>query len=123
MGWFFSKGSRSNLIRELTESQSTDRADRRVVDYTVVGDVLWSVVCVTAKKAGALNLAPGESINCIRCDLLERGDGGWGYKPLDESMYPLYFSCPLRYLDMAPVQCAEWRERVRAYHNDGSSNH
>lgn len=122
MGWFFSKGSRSNLIRELTESQSTDRADRRVVDYTVVGDVLWSVVCVTAKKTG-MNLALGESLNCIRCDLLERGDGGWGYKPLDESMYPLYFSCPLRYLDMAPVQCAEWRERVRAYHNDGSSNH
>ena len=44
----------------------------------------------------------------------------WGYKDLDEAMFPYYFSCPLKYLDMVPIEIygghPEWRERVRAYH-------
>ena len=47
---------------------------------------------------------------------LERSGGQWGYKPLDESMHPYYYSCPLSYLDLAPEQSAEWRAGVRAYH-------
>jgi hypothetical protein len=45
---------------------------------------------------------------------------GWGYKDLDESMGPYYFSCPLKYLDMVPIDRyggnAEWRAGVVAYH-------
>src|SRR5690606_13477279 len=84
--------------------------------HTLRGNVLWSVVRVTAKQAGVLDLAEGESATFIRCDLLQGSDGEWGHKPLDESMHPYYYSCPLRYLDMAPVQSAEWREGVRIHH-------
>jgi hypothetical protein len=52
----------------------------------------------------------------IGCHLLESSGGEWGYKSLDESVHPYYYSCPLRYLDMAPVRSSEWREGVRAYH-------
>jgi hypothetical protein len=31
-------------------------------------------------------------------------------------VHPYYYSCPLRYLDMAPVQSFEWRERVHRFH-------
>lgn len=55
----------------------------------------------------------------IGCDLLEysKRDEGWGYKDMDESMHPYYYSCPLSYLDMVPVVGSEeWRQGVREYH-------
>jgi hypothetical protein len=47
-------------------------------------------------------------------------DYGWGYKSMDESMGPAYYTCPLSYLDMVPMPdspyAREWREKVREYH-------
>ena len=71
---------------------------------------------VTARQAGVMGFAAGESICYIGCHLLESSGGDWGYKSLDESVHPYYYSCPLRYLDMAPVQSSEWRERVHRFH-------
>ena len=117
MGWFFSPQSRSELIAELVEPQETERASAKVIAHTLRGNVLWSVVEVTAKVEGVSpNLAPGQSLRYIRCDLLQRSGGQWGYKGMDESVHPYYYTCPLSYLDMAPVQSSEWREGVRAYH-------
>lgn len=116
MGWYFSRQTRDQLIRELIDPQESERARSEVIAHAVRGNVLWSVVRVTAKQAGVLNLAAGESTTYIRCDLLQRSGDEWGYKPMDESMHPYYYSCPLRYLDMAPMRSAEWREGVRAYH-------
>ncbi|AMO76049.1 hypothetical protein [Pseudomonas citronellolis] len=117
MGWFFSPRSRSELIAELVEPQETERASAKVIAHTLRGNVLWSVVEVTAKVEGVSpSLAPGQSLRYIRCDLLQRHGNEWGYKPLDESMHPYYYTCPLRYLELAPEQSREWRERVRAYH-------
>ena len=59
----------------------------------------------------------------IRCDLLrfDSADGKWSYKPLDESMEPYYYSCPLGYLDLVPDNSKfarpEWRAKVRQYHD------
>ena len=116
MGWYFSRQTRDQLIRELIEPLESERARSEVIVHTVRGNVLWSVVRVTAKQAGVLNLAAGESTTYIRCNLLQRSGDEWGYKPMDESMHPYYYSCPLRYLDMAPMRSAKWREGVRAYH-------
>jgi len=54
----------------------------------------------------------------IGCYLLKyyKRDSGWGYKDMDESMNPYYYSCPLGYLELAPVANEEWRKGVRAYH-------
>ena len=116
MGWYFSRQTRDELISELIESHENERARSEVIAYALRGNVLWSVVHATAKQADVLGLAVGESKHYIRCDLLQRSGDSWGYKPMDESMHPYYYSCPLSYLAMAPVQSAEWRDGVRAYH-------
>jgi hypothetical protein len=39
---------------------------------------------------------------------------------MDESVFPYYFSCPLKYLEMVPLEQyggnAEWRKGVQEYH-------
>jgi len=73
MGWYFSHQSRSELIAELTAPQETERASAKVIAHTLRGNVLWSVVEMTAKVEGVhRDLAPGQSLRYIRCDLLER---------------------------------------------------
>jgi hypothetical protein len=104
MGWTFVRQTRDQLIRELLAPQASERACCEVIDHTLDGDVLWTVVRVTARQAGVMGLAAGESVCYIGCHLLESSGGDWGYKSLDESVHPYYYSCPLRYLDMAPVQ-------------------
>ena len=117
MGWFFSPQSRPELIAELIQPQETERASVKVIAHALRGNVLWSVAEITAKVEGVHpKLDPGESLRFIRCDLLERSGGEWGYKPMDEAMHPYYYSCPMSYLDMVPEQSREWREGVRAYH-------
>lgn len=117
MGWYFSHQSRSELIAELVAPQETERTTAKVITHALRGNVLWSVVEMTVKAESAhRDLPPGQSLRYIRCDLLERSHGQWGYKPLDESMHPYYYSCPLSYLDLAPEQSADWRAGVRAYH-------
>ncbi|PWU26585.1 hypothetical protein DK254_28940 [Pseudomonas sp. RW407] len=117
MGWLFSSRTRSELIRDLTRPEDTARASVRVLVHTLRGNVLWSVSEVTAKNEGVHpDLAPGESMRYIRCDLLQRSGGEWGYKAMDESMAPYYYSCPLRYLDLAKELSPTWREKVRAHH-------
>ncbi|MFW7269205.1 hypothetical protein ACMAUO_14710 [Gluconacetobacter sp. Hr-1-5] len=122
MGWYFSLQSREELIRELTWSETTERAFTQVLDHALHENVLWSLVRVTARVDGVHpHLKPGDSLIYIRCDLLERSGNMWGYKPLEEAMHPYYYSCPLRFLDMAPEQSAEWRAGVRTWHEEHHS--
>ncbi|EMO5468762.1 TPA: hypothetical protein PXD63_004437 [Pseudomonas aeruginosa] len=117
MGWLFSSRTRAELIRDLTQPEDQARAHVRVIAHTLRGNVLWSVTEVTAKTEGIhSDLAPGESMRYIRCDLLQRSGGEWGYKAMDESMAPYYYSCPLRYLGMAKELSPNWRKKVRAHH-------
>ena len=117
MGWLFSPRTRAELIRDLTQPEDQARAHVRVIAHTLRGNVLWSVTEVTAKTEGTHpDLKPGESMRYIRCDLLQRSGGELGYKAMDESMAPYYYSCPLRYLDMAKELSPIWREKVRAHH-------
>lgn len=116
MGWTYVRLTRDQLIRELTSPEHTECARREVIDHTLVDDVLWSVVRITAKQDGVSGLEAGEAKCFTGCDLLEPSGNEWGYKSLVEAEHPYYYSCPLRYLDMAPQQCATWRARVHAFH-------
>jgi hypothetical protein len=116
-GLVFLPQSRSELIAELIAPQETERAS--VEGHRSRAARQRPVVRrgSDAKVEGVhRDLAPGQSLRYIRCDLLERSGNQWGYKPLDESMHPYYYSCPLSYLDLAPEQSADWRAGVRAYH-------
>ncbi|WP_313024515.1 hypothetical protein [Pseudomonas lopnurensis] len=117
MGWYYSRQSRAELIRELIQPQETERASVRIIAHTLRGNVLWSVAELTAKVEGVhKDLAPGDSMRYIRCDLLHGSGGEWGYKPMDESVHPYYYTCPLSYLEMTKEVSPDWREHVRAYH-------
>ena len=119
MGWLFSHRSRSDLVQALVRPEEDEDARQVVVDHCLCDDVLWSVAEVTVKPGGIHpDLAPGQSRRFIRCDLLDQYKGLWGYKGLEESMHPYYYSCPLRFLDLAPEACPAWRQGVRALHAD-----
>jgi len=109
MVWYFSPQSKSELIKELTASWETESARTTTVAYKVCGNVLWSVAEVTPKSEGIAQ-------RYIRCDLLDRHNGMWGHKPMEEAMHPYYYDCPLPYLEIVPEQSRAWRNKVRAWH-------
>ena len=115
MGWFHCYSSRAELIQDLTRMQGNTHTHRQTLKHTLRGNVLWSVMHVTMIQSTQA-LQAGESVNLICCDLLRCIDGEWGYKSLSEADRPFYYSCPLSYLDLAPVVSVAWRERVRAHH-------
>lgn len=116
MGWLFTKKSKEQLVATLVQSSSNENVSNEVLDHHLVGSVLWSLVRLTVKKEGLAQIKAGESLVFIRCDLLDQQDGGWGYKAMEESMHPYYYSCPPGFLDQAPEQSAEWRAGVRKFH-------
>ena len=111
MGWTFTReASRADIIAERIRSWSNDTHAGGTLRHCTKGNVLWTVRAIIDKRAGSTE-------RYIGCDLLQSESGyGWEYKDMCESMHPHYYPCPLGYLDMVPVACAAWRERVREYH-------
>jgi hypothetical protein len=112
MGWLFTQGqTRPQLIARLTRTETNaDTGRTRIcLSHCIRGNVLWTVWTIR-------NADGSEHVRYIGCDLMAKEfDYGWGYKDLEESSYPYYFSCPLSYLDMVPEACPEWRAQVRRY--------
>lgn len=116
MGWLFKKDwTKSDLIKHLTKPEENEERRWETLRHCVRGNVLWSVIEITNKQDGS-------RLRFIGCHLLaSHSDGygwyGWGYKDMCESMHPMYYSCPLQYLEMVPEVANEsWRELVRFYH-------
>jgi hypothetical protein len=111
MGWLFTQGqTRAGLIEELTRGSENEHAKWTFLKRYCSGNVLWTVTEITRKDNG-------QTDRFIGCFLLDRKkDYGWGYKDMEESMGPFYYSCPLSFLDMVPVANEEWRKGVREYH-------
>ena len=111
MGWLFTYGKiKAELIKELTAPEENETRRRATIAHCVRGNVLWSVVEISYTQAQRTK-------RLIVCNLLaKQKDCGWGYKEMEESMHPYYYSCPLPYLDLAPIANADWRARVQAYH-------
>ena len=134
MGWSFKAGNtRRQLIDEQVRGWENLGPDGIFVKGVCLAHcyrggsfagVLWSVWERTMTKDG-LQLEPPH--RSITCDVLHfRRESGWGYKDLDESMGPYYFSCPLKYLDLVPIEQygghPEWRQSVRTYHEQKRAN-
>jgi hypothetical protein len=127
MGWLFKHGySRKDLLEERAKCWETTSGEMLVKSVClahcyrggVYSGILWSVWERTFTKDGQ-TVRPTE--RWITCDLLRyRKDFGWGYKDMEELMHPYYYSCPLGYLDLVPIDQyggnAEWREGVQRYH-------
>ena len=128
MGWLFSRGcSRKEMVARRTKNWSHSTENGMQVDSVCLAHcyrggtfsgVLWAAWERTFQQNGA-EVQPTE--RWITCDLLRyERDYGWGYKDMDESMHPHYFSCPLKYLNLVPIEQfggrPEWRDAVQRYH-------
>lgn len=127
MGWYYRNGGgRKDLIHELAQNRELTNEQGMTVTTTclahcyrggVFSGVLWSVWERQFTKQGC-QCEPTE--RWIGCDLMRCDQGEWGYKPLDESMGPYYYSCPVSYLKLVPPDQfggnEEWREGVVAHH-------
>ena len=124
MGWLFTLGqTKKDLVARRTKAWDHATPDGAVITSVCLRHcyrgnaftgVLWTVWERTFTK-DEQPVKPHE--RWIGCDLLRyrKGDG-WGYKDMEESMHPYYYSCPLGYLELVPVACEKWREGVRSYH-------
>lgn len=116
MGWFYPNhcATRHELVKYLTESRGNGKykAERKYF----CGNVLW-VLWEPTDEGRKLGLH-----SWIECDLMHvyrrpsEGIHEWGYKPMDESMGPFYYSCPKAFLVRATETAnPEWREGVMEY--------
>lgn len=113
MGWFFPYGAtRSDIISELTPKERFSDDGKtvfRTLRHCCKGNVLYAL-----HESGPVR----DTRKWIGVSLMQKSDGSWGYKSMDESMGPSYVSCPVSYLDAAdePVNeyAAKWRAAVRA---------
>lgn len=118
MGWTHTAGAtKSDIIKDCIRVQGWGESrEGLAIEHCVRGNVLWTVHVIREVTTHA------EVARFIGCFLLRSNPGyGWGYKDMDESMGPCYYSCPLGYLDMVPCPdnvpyAKAWREKVRAYH-------
>lgn len=126
MGWTYPYGvDRKQLIAQRVEGWERVTGEMLVRSTClkhcyrggVFSGVLWSVWERTFTKDGD-EVQPSE--RWIQCDLLRCDRGEWGYKDMEESMFPYYFSCPLSYLELVPIDRyggnADWREQVAEHH-------
>lgn len=133
MGWYydFSHDKRRFLIEDRIRTwNNKDDTEGKTDHYFITetlkhcyrgnsfSGVLWSVK--ESKKFDRKNDELLETSRWICCDLLRwcNVDKCWGHKPMEESMHPYYYSCPLGYLELAPVENEEWRKNVKKYHED-----
>lgn len=109
MGWYLDPTleTRKALVDDLTRTESNENRTRTCLAHCLRGNVLWSVVEYSFTDGTAAH-------RYIGCDLLQNGGSrGWGYKPMDESVGPYYYSCPMKYLKMVPeIANQEWRDKV-----------
>lgn len=105
--------TRKDVVAILLKDFTTSDGDKVTnLKHCTKGNVLWTVKEIAH--------ADGTAERVIGCDLLSKSKYGWGYKPMDETMGPYYFTCPLAYLELAGPTTSPyakaWRERVKAYH-------
>lgn len=113
MGWYYTHGAtRKDVIAELTPAEvSGPEGLFRTLRHCCRGNTLYALH-ETVKTDGS-------STKWLSVYLLQHSNSGWGYKPIEESMGPYHYDCPLSYLDeaTAPVSeiAADWREKVRLF--------
>ena len=100
MGWSFGWDTKKELVDYLRKN-----VNGKLVASSLRGTKMWSVWEKDGERFIVLDL--------IECD---RRDKSYGYKSMTESWGPVYYNCPLSYLDMAPTACESWREKVRRHH-------
>jgi len=118
MGWLFRRGqTKDALVKRLTEGRFYEHPDtkytQRCIAHSVRGQVLWGVF----ENRDADGNVTGRFIGC---DLMKsQRDYGWGYKDMDEACWPYVYTCPVKFLDMVPMDkypsAVNWEWRAEVY--------
>ena len=109
MGWTGQKGqTRAQLVRELTLWTGGGRC----LIFLDTPEGLWAVWQFVGGEDDGKKL--------ITLNLIESRNGYLMCKPMDETMGPHYYSCPLAFLDIATdfadlPWSFQWRYSVRAH--------
>ncbi len=99
--------SRREIIDEITHSSERFYT----IQHCCKGNVLYAVHESEQKD--------GTRFRFIGVHLLFKSSDGWGYKSMSEDMGPYNYTCPLKYLEMAPdgdagsKNARDWRAEVR----------
>jgi hypothetical protein len=123
MGWSFSHYvNKQELVNEKVRQFKESESNHKYIDHALVGNHLW--IAVSCERGG-------KPTNFIVLYLIKndrKGYYNWGYKDIDESSHPFYYTCPLRLLDKTDAlspkdseDSVEWRKRVREYHANKKS--
>ncbi|MDD5394303.1 MAG: hypothetical protein PHE17_14915 [Thiothrix sp.] len=116
MGTYYGYHSRPALVAELTGRWRSGEKHMETVAHTLRGNVLWAVHRWVDDDDRVISTSDNLGGHFIYAYLLMVHGGDWGYKPLEESCGPCYYTCPLKYFGMAAGTNPSWREKVRAYH-------
>lgn len=116
MGTYFTDGAtRADVVAEILEPLR--RGDHLVVSrITDIGDepILWTV---------EKGVKDGKPYQFIGCYILRYAQSGWGYKPMDETTGPCFYSVPVEWIDKYPCimpdemyygYSKEWRKKIKA---------
>ena len=126
MGWTYPNGAtRQSLIEDRIKSWERD-INGITVKATCLAScfrggrfsgILWAVWEQTFEKDGTQVEAERR---WITCDMIGCHSKEWGYKDMSEACGPFYYSCPLKYLDLVPLDRyggnSSWRQQVREHH-------
>lgn len=128
MGWLFPYGAtRKSLIADRTQPWERQVGEMLVrtecMKHCFRGGrfrgVLWTVWKRTFVVDG-VEARPEE--RWIGCDLFQysKDNDGFGFKDMSEAEHPYYYSCPLSYLSLVPIERfggnEEWRAIVIEHH-------
>jgi hypothetical protein len=119
MGWLYGWHSREDLIKHLVDEPISYRTIAHRATYEDHQAILWAVHefpvdCEVEQYRGK---------RFIACYLMgyDRRDSTHGYKDMEESMGPFFYSCPLIFLVHAPeVANQAWRDGVAKFHAEKS---
>lgn len=111
MGWLYGWNSRKELVTHLVDEPQSYKTLAHATTRENGQSILWAVHEFPMDS-------PSETYRgkkFIACYLMDSDKGMHGYKDMEESMGPYFYSCPLAYLDMVPeVTNQEWRDGVKA---------
>jgi len=130
MGWLFPYcATKPGLIKQIIEpvelsNEKYFKLTRRALKHCYRGNTYRGVLWVVFEMEKLNTATSNKLVDRVICAyLLERREGSWGYKCLEEPMGPYYYSCPLGYLKLVPEDLypanvhKDWREGVLAYHD------
>lgn len=105
MGYDYFKGyTREQAKKRVLKDWKTDQITTETLQYRESGDILW--ILRSTKTFDKSQLV------WIECVILDSSNYGWGYKRLCEEEHPYYYDCPIEWLALAPLACANWRVEV-----------